>query len=89
MPRSSNPPLVEKTCFTEPHVSVVPTSDDEIEKIVFGLTKTCELDPLPAKQIQQCLSSLVPVITAITNKSLEEGTMPSALKVACVHPLFK
>ena len=47
------------------------------------------LDPLPAKQIQQCLSSLVPIITAITNKSLEEGTMPSALKVACVHPLLK
>ena len=46
VPRSSNPPLVEKTCFTEPHVSVVPTSHDEIEKIVFGLTKTWEIDPL-------------------------------------------
>ena len=56
---------------------------------MFGLTKTCELDPLPAKQIQQCLSSLVPIITAITIKSLEEGTMPSALKVTCVHPLLK
>ena len=89
VPRSSNPPLVEKTFFTEPHVSVVPTSHDEIEKIVFGLTKTCEIDPLPGKQIQQCLSSLVPVITAITNKSLEEGTMSSALKVACVHPLLQ
>ena len=89
VPRSSNPPLVEKTCFTEPHVSVVPTSHYEIEKIVFGLTKTCEIDPLPGKQIQQCLSSLVPVITAITNKSLDEGTMPSALKVTCVHPLLK
>ena len=89
VPRSSNPPLVEKTCFTEPHVSVVPTSHYEIEKIVFGLTKTCEIDPLLGKQIQQCLSSLVPVITAITNKSLDEGTMPSALKVTCVHPLLK
>ena len=88
VPRSSNPSLVEKTCFTKPHISFEPT-DDEIEKLMFGLTKTCELDPLPAKQIQQCLSSLVPVITAITNKSLEEGTMPSALKVACVHPILK
>jgi hypothetical protein len=89
VPRSLKPPLVEKTCFTEQLVSFEPTSDDEIQKIVFRLTKTCELDPLPAKQIQQCLSSLVPVITAITNKSLDEGTMPSALKVTCVHPLLK
>ena len=89
VPRSLNPPLVEKTCFTEPLVSFDPTSDVEIEKFVLGLTKTCELDPLPRKQIQQCLSSLVPVIAAITNKSLEEGTMPSALKMACVHPLLK
>ena len=66
--RSLNPLLVEKTCFTEPLVSFEPTSVVEIEKIVLGLTKTCELDPLPRKQIQQCLSSLVPVITAITNK---------------------
>ena len=89
VPRSLNPLLVEKTCFTEPLVSFEPTSDVEIEKIVLGLTKTCELDPLPRKQIQQCLSSLVPIITAITNKSLDEGTMPSALKMACVHPLLK
>ena len=89
VPRSLNPPLVEKTCFTEPLVSFDPTSDVEIEKIVLGLTKTCELDPLPRKQIQQCLSSLVPVITASTNKSLEEGSMSSALKMACVHPLLK
>ena len=89
MPRSLNPLLIEKTCFTEPLVSFEPTSDVEIEKIVLGLTKTCELYPLPRKQIQQCLSSLVPVITAITNKSLEEGTMASALKMACVHPLLK
>ena len=47
--RSSNPPSVEKTSFTESLFSFEPTYDDEIQNIVFDLTKTCELDPLPGK----------------------------------------
>jgi len=51
------------------------TLDDDIQQIVCCLIKTCELDPLRSKQIQLCLSSLVSVITAITNKSLDEGAI--------------
>ena len=38
VPRSLNPLLVEKTCFTEPLVSFEPTSEVEIKKIVLYLT---------------------------------------------------
>ena len=41
-------------------VSFVPISDEDY-KIMCGVTKMNELDPLPRKQIQQCLPSLVPV----------------------------
>ena len=72
--RSCDIVMREKACFKESLVSFVPTSGEEIHKIVSRLTKTCELDPLPSKQCQQCLPSLVPVISVITNKSLAEGT---------------
>ena len=42
-----------------------------------------------SKRFQQYLPSLVPVITAITNKSLAEGTVPTSLKEALVRPLPK
>jgi hypothetical protein len=81
--------LTEVPCFEVPLLSFAPTSDQEIHKIASQLTKTCELDPLPAKQLKQCLPPLVPVITAITNKSLAEGRVPTSLKEAIVRPLLK
>ena len=88
-----NAPLIvmwEKACFKESLVSLMKSSDEEIHRIVSHVTcVTCELDPLPSKQSQQCLPSLVPVITAITNKSLAEGTVPTSLKVALVRQLLK
>ena len=78
----------EKVCFKESFVSFLPTLGEEMYKIVC-LTTTCELDPLPSKQFQQCLPSFVPVMTAITNKSLAEGTVPTSLKKALVRPLLK
>jgi hypothetical protein len=75
----------ERSCFTRPLSSLQPTSEEEIHK----MTKTCELDPLPAKQMKQCLQSVVPVVTRITNMSLAEGNVPTSLKEARVRPLIK
>ena len=38
--------------------------------------KTCALDPLPASVLMKCLPTLLPVITDILNRSLEEAFMP-------------
>ena len=43
--------------------------------------KTCALDPLPASVLTKCLPTLLPVITDIVNRSLEESFMLMHLSV--------
>ena len=65
-------------------------SEDEIRKIIRSASSsTCSLDPLPTGLLKDNLDALVPVITAIVNKSLEDGTFPSNLKHANIIPLIK
>ena len=51
--------------------------------------KTCALDPLPASVLTECLPILLPVITDIVNRSLDEAFMPNSLKTALIIPLLK
>ena len=51
--------------------------------------KTCALDPLPASVLTKCLPRLLPVITDIVNRSLDEALMPNSLKTALIIPLLK
>ena len=53
------------------------------------LTKSCELDPLPAVVLKGCLTVLLPTITRIINLSLSTGVVPDALKVAVLSPTLK
>ena len=46
-------------------------------------------DPLPANQLTDNITRIVPAITRITNTSLDEGVMPKSLKHAIVRPLLK
>ena len=66
-----------------------PTTEEEIHKVMSIISKTCELDPLPARQLKQCLSPLAPVVARIVNASLSEGVVPVPLKEAIVRPLLK
>ena len=51
--------------------------------------KSCNLDPLPASLMKNCLDMLLPTITNIVNLSLSTGTMPETLKVAELVPALK
>ena len=51
--------------------------------------KSCELDPIPTPILTSCLDSLLPMITAIVNKSLEECHAPTSFKTAVVRPQLK
>ena len=51
--------------------------------------KTCALDPLPASVLTKCLPRLLPVITDIENRSLDEALIPNSLKTALIIPLLK
>ena len=46
----------EVACFSRPLTSFRPTSAEEILQIMTHMTKTCDLDPLPARQHKQCFS---------------------------------
>ena len=51
--------------------------------------KTCAFDPLPASVLTKCLLRLLPVITDIVNRSLDEAFIPNSLKTALIIPLLK
>ena len=53
------------------------------------LTKSCDLDPLPAPVLKTCFPIILPTLTSIINMSLKNGVMPYALKVAVLKPLLK
>jgi len=67
-----------------------PTTDNELKRIIMASpSKSCGLDPLPTSLLKQCVTPLLPAITAIVNNSLLTGTVPSAFKLAHVTPLIK
>ena len=84
----SSPPDV-KVCGTE-FCNFAEVTLDEIEKFSRKpLSKSCELDPLPAVVLKGCLTVLLPTITRIINLSLSTGVVPDALKVATLLPTLK
>ena len=69
---------------------LTPASSDEIRKlIVKSPSKSCELDPMPTYLLKQCVNNVLPVITAMVNKSLNERSVPILFKQAIVRPLLK
>jgi len=62
----------------------------EIGKLlVKSPSKSCELDPMTTYLLKQCVNNVLPVITAMVNKSLNEMSVPTAFKQAIVRPLLK
>ena len=53
------------------------------------LTKSCDLDSLPASVVKTCFPIILPALTSIINTSLKNGMIPYALKVAVLKPLLK
>ena len=51
--------------------------------------KTCELDPIPASLLLECIDEIAPVLTDIVNACLSTGSVPDSLKQAIVKPLKK
>ena len=64
-------------------------SEDEVRQIIIdSATKLCELDAIPTWLLKECLDTLLPVITKITNLSMSTGMLPDNLrKPYCVHSL--
>ncbi|XP_078000678.1 uncharacterized protein LOC144453296 [Glandiceps talaboti] len=67
-----------------------PLKPDEIKKyIIKSPTKQCQSDPIPTWLLKEYVNILLPIITCMTNRSLQIGTFPAVWKEATVIPLIK
>ena len=83
------PPPDVKVCGAE-FYNFAEVTLEEIKKFSRKpLSKSCELDPLPAVVLKDCLTVLVPTIMRIINLSLSTGVVPDTLKVAILSPTLK
>ncbi len=74
----------------EPLREFRPATQDEVMKLIKRApSKSCDLDPLPTWLLKEGPSHLLPLITAIINKSLATSTVPTSYKRALVRPLLK
>ena len=51
--------------------------------------KSCSLDPVLTSLLKSCIDNLVPTVTIIINRSLQEGKMPKGLKHSIITPRIK
>ena len=71
-------------------IHFTPASQDEVRKVIMkSPVKSCELDPVPTWILKECLDHVLPIITAIINKSLSESLVPSSFKKSLLRPLLK
>ncbi len=67
-----------------------PVTEVHLAKLIGkSVCKSCDLDPIPATVLKECLTDLLPVITKIVNVSVTDAVVPSSLKNASLHPLLK
>ena len=63
----------EVACFTRPLTSFRPASAEETLQIMTHMTKTCDLDPLSARQHKQCLQAIVPAVILNCQQVISRG----------------
>ena len=67
-----------------------PVSEDCVRETLEKMPKkSCDLDPIPALLLFDCLDEITPIVTDIMNKSLLSGVVPQCFKHALVKPLLK
>ena len=77
---------VTPSCFSEFNL----LSESEVfDLITASSKKSCLLDPIPTKLLNECVDVLLPPITKIINLSLDSGYFPRTWKCALVRPLLK
>src|SRR6218665_2716402 len=57
--------------------------------IMSSAPKSCELDSLPAFLIQDYVDDLLPFLTLLCNRSLQEGVLPDSQKRSVIFPALK
>ena len=77
---------VTASCFSEFNLF----SESEVfDLLTASSNKSCPLDPIRTKLLNECVDVLLPPITKIINLSLDSGYFPRTWKCALVRPLLK
>ena len=67
-----------------------PATIEEVRKLIASHSnKSCELDPVPTWLLKKCLQELLPLLTALINKSLSTSIFPKECKNAIIRPMLK
>ena len=76
-----NPPILDSFSVLSEH---------EVAKIIHrSSSKSCEDDPIPTTLHKNILPSVLPVLMALVNGSMETGVFPDELKQVLFKPLLK
>ena len=65
-------------------------STEDVRKLIMSTrSKSCSLDPIPTEILKKLLPELLPFITDMCNKSMQEGCLPASQKHAIISPIIK
>ena len=66
-----------------------PATIEVVRKLISSYSnKSCELDPVSTWLPKKCLHELLPLLTALINKSLSTGVFPKECKNAIIRPML-
>ena len=72
------------TCLRQSDVLLrqfTPVTEVQLAKLIGkSVRKSCDLDPIPATVLKECLTDLLPIIAEIVNVSVTDAVVPSSLK---------
>ena len=88
-PSADPTPYPDNVCSAELCEFNEVTQEDVKAFATKSMSKSCQLDPIPASILKGCFEVLLPVITKIVNLSLLTGFMPDTLKLAESLPTLK
>ena len=69
---------------------MVAVTSAELRRIILtSPSKSCELDPLPTFLLQEFVDVLLPFLTVLCNRSIEDGVLPPSQKRSILVPVLK
>src|SRR6218665_2463590 len=69
---------------------MVPVTGTELRRIILAwAAKSCELDPLPTFLLQELVDALLPFLTCLCNRSIQDGILPQSQKRSILIPVLK
>src|SRR6218665_2063383 len=84
----SPPPVFPPTAFNLS--TVTPVTSAELRRIILeSPPKSCELDPLPTSLLQEFVDVLLPLLTVLCNRSIQDGILPASQKRSILVPALK